>query len=140
MDTYTFRFLVRTGIDNSVIGSGEGKVEANSGGEAAPLAIDWALANNPYAEPKYDPWIQLMELRKLDEGDCGRCWKCLPNHQFMIVCVECGNKRCPKAADHNNECTGSNDLGQPGSAYEFGAGEASAIRFQEFFAAPKEEQ
>jgi hypothetical protein len=37
---------------------------------------------------------------------------------FMIVCPECGNKRCPKAADHRNECTHSNALGQPGSLYE----------------------
>lgn len=26
----------------------------------------------------------------------------------MIVCPECGNKRCPKAQDHRNACTGSN--------------------------------
>jgi hypothetical protein len=35
----------------------------------------------------------------------------------MIVCPKCGNKRCPKANDHRNECTGSNESGQPGSAY-----------------------
>lgn len=35
----------------------------------------------------------------------------------MILCVKCGNKRCPHANDHRNECTGSNDPGQPGSAY-----------------------
>lgn len=36
----------------------------------------------------------------------------------MIVCVECGNKRCPRAADHRLECTGSNEPNQPGSAYQ----------------------
>lgn len=35
----------------------------------------------------------------------------------MIVCTTCGNKRCPKANDHRNACTGSNEPGQPGSAY-----------------------
>lgn len=35
----------------------------------------------------------------------------------MIVCPTCGNKRCPKANDHRNTCTGSNEAGQPGSAY-----------------------
>ena len=35
----------------------------------------------------------------------------------MIVCVECGNKRCPHGTDHRNECTGSNEPGQPGSRY-----------------------
>lgn len=35
----------------------------------------------------------------------------------MILCPTCGNKRCPKANDHRNECSGSNEPGQPGSAY-----------------------
>lgn len=35
----------------------------------------------------------------------------------MIVCTTCGNKRCPKANDHRNACTGSNEPGQPDSAY-----------------------
>ena len=35
----------------------------------------------------------------------------------FVVCPECGNKRCPKATDHNNPCTNSNDPGQPGSIY-----------------------
>lgn len=35
----------------------------------------------------------------------------------MIVCPECGNKRCPHSTDHNLECTGSNDPGQKGSRY-----------------------
>lgn len=39
----------------------------------------------------------------------------------MIVCATCGNKRCPKATFHGNECTGSNEPNQPGSRYQFGA-------------------
>lgn len=35
----------------------------------------------------------------------------------MILCSECGNKRCPKASDHNFSCTGSNEPGQWGSIY-----------------------
>ncbi len=35
----------------------------------------------------------------------------------MVLCPTCGNKRCPKANDHRNECTGSNEPGQRGSAY-----------------------
>ena len=35
----------------------------------------------------------------------------------MALCPTCGNKRCPKANDHRNTCTGSNEPGQPGSAY-----------------------
>lgn len=36
----------------------------------------------------------------------------------MILCPNCGNKRCPKASDHNLQCTDSNDSGQPGSIYQ----------------------
>lgn len=52
------------------------------------------------------------------------CWECESNRPpeerwfGMIVCQVCGNKRCPKANDHTNECTNSNEPGQPGSAYE----------------------
>lgn len=35
----------------------------------------------------------------------------------MVVCVECGNKRCPKATDCSLYCTNSNESGQVGSAY-----------------------
>ena len=35
----------------------------------------------------------------------------------MVLCPTCGNKRCPKANDHRNECSGSNEPGQAGSAY-----------------------
>ena len=35
----------------------------------------------------------------------------------MILCPTCGNKRCPRANDHTNACSGSNQPGQVGSAY-----------------------
>lgn len=35
----------------------------------------------------------------------------------MILCPECGNKRCPKASDHRLDCTQSNEPNQPGSVY-----------------------
>ncbi len=33
-------------------------------------------------------------------------------HIRMIVCPNCGNKRCPKATDHRHKCTRSNAVGQ----------------------------
>lgn len=39
---------------------------------------------------------------------------------WMVVCQKCGNKRCPHAADHRNDCTSSNEPGQPGSNYAKG--------------------
>lgn len=35
----------------------------------------------------------------------------------MVVCTNCGNKRCPHATDHRLGCTNSNDPGQLGSRY-----------------------
>lgn len=35
----------------------------------------------------------------------------------MFLCPACGNKRCPKATNHELDCTGSNEPGQPGSDY-----------------------
>ena len=34
--------------------------------------------------------------------------------RLFVVCSVCGNKRCPKAQHHANECTGSNATGQKG--------------------------
>ena len=36
----------------------------------------------------------------------------------FVVCPNCGNKRCPKANDHRNACTNSNEVGQKGSSWE----------------------
>ena len=36
----------------------------------------------------------------------------------FIVCPTCGNKRCPHATDRKYACTGSNEPGQRGSAFE----------------------
>ena len=58
---------------------------------------------------------------------CGNCHKCYKGREIapgmlildrMLVCPECGNKRCPKASDHAFDCTNSNDPGQPGSVYQ----------------------
>ena len=65
-------------------------------------------------------------------ADCGNCHKCLEgkfDDRFlpikmpiagtrMILCPVCGNKRCPKASNHELVCTGSNDTGQEGSVYK----------------------
>jgi hypothetical protein len=50
---------------------------------------------------------------------CATCDPLLPDlsNQRMITCALCGNKRCPHATDHRNDCTRSNEPGQPGSAY-----------------------
>ncbi|GAA2577743.1 hypothetical protein [Microbacterium binotii] len=69
-----------------------------------------ALADEP--TPIYD---------RLVSGSCDACLRCIGAKSGRILgyvlCVQCGNKRCPKANDHQNNCTGSNAPGQEGSAY-----------------------
>jgi hypothetical protein len=70
---------------------------------------------------------EFIPLYTAPQGDgCGNCHACLvgviENHmpvtsQRMIVCSDCGNKRCPKASNHRHKCTGSNEVGQYGSIY-----------------------
>lgn len=48
---------------------------------------------------------------------CETCRPIVAGDMRMVLCPECGNKRCPKANDHRNACTDSNDPGQTGSAY-----------------------
>lgn len=70
---------------------------------------------------------KVTRINNLSEIQCW-CYNCLSEQnimfhgmpiisQFMIVCPICGNKRCPKATDHRNECTHSNEPGQKGSRY-----------------------
>jgi hypothetical protein len=74
---------------------------------------------NKYTTPLY------THPEKTQDG-CGNCHACLVNvmenglpitSQRMILCPECGNKRCPKASNHRYQCTGSNEIGQIGSIY-----------------------
>jgi hypothetical protein len=58
------------------------------------------------------------------KDDPAPCWchKCnkpdpLSFSTRMILCPTCGNKRCPRASDHDLACTGSNASGQPGSVH-----------------------
>lgn len=53
--------------------------------------------------------------------DCHKCFE-MSDEIFtirMILCPLCGNKRCPKAEDHNFQCTRSNELGQEGILENF---------------------
>ncbi|HGV5140188.1 TPA: hypothetical protein ACNHEP_002675 [Klebsiella pneumoniae] len=60
-----------------------------------------------------------LSANSSENPDCW-CRTCRPvvlNDMRFVVCPDCGNKRCPRANDHRNACTGSNEPGQKGSAY-----------------------
>lgn len=77
------------------------------------------------------PCERARDLKILNDLNAKRCTchRCIREHDLlgpggfplsgtqMIVCRTCGNKRCPKASDHNLDCTGSNEPGQHGSVY-----------------------
>ena len=60
-----------------------------------------------------------------DQQNNVKCWcnTCCKNetgeyHLFrMVLCPDCGNKRCPRATNHELKCTGSNEPKQEGSIY-----------------------
>ncbi|SXN07138.1 hypothetical protein [Klebsiella pneumoniae] len=81
---------------------------------AAMLA---SAQQSPGSEPATVPgeWIPVSEQKP----DCW-CLTCRPvtlNDMRFVVCPDCGNKRCPRANDHRDACTGSNEPGQEGSVY-----------------------
>lgn len=64
---------------------------------------------------------------KLTTTNCAACYECLndpslgirnPVLSRMILCPKCGNKRCPRATQHERPCSGSNEPGQKGSRYQ----------------------
>lgn len=60
----------------------------------------------------------LAELAALEGCGCSACTALLGAQQtFYILCTSCGCKRCPKATNHEHECTASNSPGQYGSSY-----------------------
>lgn len=70
---------------------------------------------NGYTPAQSQGWIPVSE----QNPDCW-CLTCRPvtlNDMRFVVCPDCGNKRCPRANDHRNACTRSNEPGQEGSAY-----------------------
>lgn len=89
------------------------------------------VAQNPLTHAQ---WLQHAYEEALDmaiylkramqaSGSSPTCWceTCRPvtlGDMRMVVCPECGNKRCPKATHHDNACTNSNEIGQKGSSWE----------------------
>lgn len=82
----------------------------------------------PKREPRVKPTHEAADAfwrywHEQAEPQC-RCRACLallaePVVEFT-VCPQCGNKRCPKADDHRNACTGSNEPGQVAQAADRG--------------------
>ena len=91
---------------------------------------DWDMIQ-PFHERIKELEIENEKLRQAlaqpEQEQC-ICHRCIKENDLregafplsatiMILCPECGNKRCPKASDHRLACSGSNESGQKGSVY-----------------------
>lgn len=87
------------------------------GWNACRAAMLAAAPQSPGSEPATVPgkWIPVSE--RMPDCWCRTCRPVVLNDMRFVVCPDCGNKRCPRANDHRNACTGSNEPGQEGSAY-----------------------
>ncbi len=85
--------------------------------DACRAAMLAAAPQSPGSEPATVPgkWIPVSE--RMPDCWCRTCRPVTLNDMRFVVCPDCGNKRCPRANDHRNACTGSNEPGQEGSAY-----------------------
>ena len=80
------------------------------GSKPRPLSVDSKTFD--------DNWSAIFGKKIGGDFDCHRCFaenNSMPDK--MILCSQCGNKRCPRATDHCLDCTCSNEPGQPGSVY-----------------------
>lgn len=93
--------------------------EFNRGWNACRAAM-LAAAPQPQSAQQNIPeiipgWIPVSE--RMPDCWCRTCRPVAINDMRFVVCPDFGNKRCPRANDHRNACTGSNETGQEGSAY-----------------------
>ena len=85
------------------------KLDAEYEIDQGATALFWFL------DYKLSEVINEKEITTSDSCTCSTCW---PDYPYFRVCVVCGNKRCPKAKKHNNDCINSNEPGQKGNNYE----------------------
>jgi hypothetical protein len=76
----------------------------------------WALA---YLVSEWDYGVEFDPEQPYDSHCCHACFTKSGEYfrTRMICCPECGNKRCPKASNHTNNCTNSNEPNQKGSLF-----------------------
>lgn len=105
----------RRGIADCLCDAEEALIEVVNR-RAAMLAAAPQPQNAQQNIPEIIPgWIPVSE--RMPDCWCRTCRPVVLNDMRFVVCPDCGNKRCPRANDHRNACTGSNEPGQEGSAY-----------------------
>lgn len=99
------------------------ELKKSAGAEATCRSNENAqVLNTIKATPALGSLPKTGEVQNTNSPAIPDCWCCtcrpvVLNDMRFVVCPDCGNKRCPRANDHRNACTGSNEPGQEGSAY-----------------------
>jgi hypothetical protein len=99
------------------------KVQEILGGDRGPAEArrdDFRAGFNAGYEAVLKRFAPVAAVPPSAHPDCW-CETCRPitlTDMRMVLCPECGNKRCPRATNHENACTGSNEVGQKGSSWE----------------------
>lgn len=79
--------------------------------------VDVSALQGAYLPPTFAPEPVKCQCRQCTRERKDAVYGIPPEFTRMILCDQCGNKRCPHANDHRHACTKSNELGQVGSAY-----------------------
>ncbi len=85
------------------------------------LATAWAGKNGSVRHVPHRAMPELVPAIPAQSGSTCWCATCRPitmADMRMVLCPACGNKRCPRAADHRHACTNSNEPGQIGCDHE----------------------
>ncbi|SSF70457.1 hypothetical protein [Klebsiella quasipneumoniae] len=114
------QILGSAGFD-AVVHPGENPDYRHFGMEIWTHYPDWPHEKNEYGintlTQYADAMLQGGNSPVIPDCWCRTCRPVVLNDMRFVVCPDCGNKRCPRANDHRNACTGSNEPGQEGSAY-----------------------
>jgi hypothetical protein len=66
---YEVTYDLRSSTDGSVVHTGACVVTARSEDEAERKAVDWAHGNDPYADSRIDPIVEIYNVTEIDEED-----------------------------------------------------------------------
>lgn len=94
--------------------------EANVHRGRGPFPEGWFPTGCPCYKCDSPTWPTIAEWMQFDEKTMAKLTDAQREERVrvrMSLCPICGYKRCPGAADHENQCSGSNQPGQPGSLY-----------------------
>ena len=98
------------------------KTDCQQPASSQPVAVPDEITVSMAPHSQYAKGWNACRSAMLSAAQKPECWchTCRPvnlDDMRMVLCPDCGNKRCPRANDHRNACTGSNEPGQAGSAY-----------------------